>query len=499
MTALAEGFDPDSLTFSEARAFVRDCTQIEASVSSMKALAAARVAKQNAWKADGYRSAADQLAHEAGMSPTNARRTLATGRRLAGQPEVAKAALAGELSPEQAALVAEGAAANPAKARDLIEQATQVSLPELADAVALAKAAVTDLEDRRRRIHAKRSFRRWTDRDGAFHAHLFGSPDDGVGLWNVIDPVRRRLIMLRRDRPERENLDTLDYDALTIIAAIAAGHDDRELRLADLLDLGLFPDLTTPTTAASTPPASPRPPLFESDLPDGAASAPPNSTQQTVSSPTPPDTATRHGQREPSAQRAEGPPPPTATDDERPADPGPGSPRSKRTKKLAGSPPRIMIRVDLDALLRGVPIEGELCEIAGYGPVPVSVIESLAAQGNTFIVGVLTKHHQIQGIYHQRRRPNAHQRSALDFLYPTCAVKGCNARAGLQSDHRIDWAKTRFTVYDLLDRLCAHHHRLKTQDNWALIAGAGKRHFVPPHDPRHPDYARLPRAQGWPS
>jgi hypothetical protein len=473
MTALAEGFDPDSLTFSEAQAFVRDCTQIEASVSSMKALTAARVAEQSAWKADGYRSAADQLAHEAGMSPANARRTLETGRRLAGQPDVAKAALVGRLSMEQAALVAEGAAANPAKARDLIEQATHGSLPELSEAVARAKAEVTDLEDRRRRIHAKRSLRRWTDRDGAFQAHLYGNPDDGVGLWSAIDPVRRRLIMLRRDRPQRENFDTLDYDALMTIAAIAVGRDHGELRLPDLLDLGLFPELATASHAASAPPATvpqpPVPPPLRPDLFDGLG--------------------------EPGAQPLDGPRA-GATGDGGAEYPGRGSARKRRVKKLAGSPTRIMIRVDLDTLLRGVPSEGEVCEIAGHGPIPVSVIENLAAQRNTFIVGVLTKHHQIQGIYHHRRRPNAHQTSALDFLYPTCAAKGCTARAGLQSDHRIDWAKTKFTVYDLLDRLCAHHHRLKTQNNWALITGTGKRDFVPPNHPRHPSNVRQCTAGG---
>jgi hypothetical protein len=155
-----------------------------------------------------------------------------------------------------------------------------------------------------------------------------------------------------------------------------------------------------------------------------------------------------------------------------------------------------MIRVDLDTLLRGVPIEGELCEIVGYGPNPVSVVEELIAHGNSFLVGVLTRSQHIQGIVHQRRRPNAHQKSALDFLYPSCAARGCAARAGLQSDHREEWATTHFTVFDLLDRLCPHHHRLKTNKGWGLVPGTGKRDFVPPHDPRHPRHAPAPQRAG---
>ena len=47
-------------------------------------------------------------------------------------------------------------------------------------------------------------------------------------------------------------------------------------------------------------------------------------------------------------------------------------------------------------------------------------------------------------------------------------------------------AASHTTILDLLDRLCPHHHDLKTIDNWALVEGRGKRAFVPPDDPRHP-------------
>jgi hypothetical protein len=83
-------------------------------------------------------------------------------------------------------------------------------------------------------------------------------------------------------------------------------------------------------------------------------------------------------------------------------------------------------------------------------------------------------------------QPTAHQKTALEWLYPTCGVQGCNCRAYLEIDHRDDWAKTHFTALDFLDRLCKFHHMKKTRDNWALIPGTGKRAFVPPEDPRHP-------------
>ena len=109
-------FDAWSLTPDQAGEVVGLCAQIEASAAAIKALAAARSAEGNGWRFEGYRSPADQLARDSGMSPGAAKRALETGRRMADQPEVASAALAGELSLEQTAAVADGVAADPAKA-----------------------------------------------------------------------------------------------------------------------------------------------------------------------------------------------------------------------------------------------------------------------------------------------------------------------------------------------------------------------------------------------
>lgn len=446
IAAYAGKFDARSLTPAQASDLVRICARIEASAASIKALAAARSAEGNGWERNGYRSPSEQLADQAGMSPAAAKRALETGRRMADQPEVAQAALTGELSQEQAAAVSDGAAANPAKARELIEKAKEGSLPELNEEVAKVKADSSDLEERRRARHAKRSFRRWTDRDGALGAHLYGHPEDGALLWRMLDPLRRRLTILRREAGiPNEPLDALDYDALMTIASVAIGKDGA-LSLTDLVALRLFPQ-------------------FEPSLP-GPTTGPPDLFSAAAPEPGNPLMAA-----------------------------GPGaSPRAKshRRKKLAGSPLRLMIRVDLDALLRGFPLDGELCEIPGHGPVPVSVIEDLIATENPFIIGLLTRGQALTGVYHHGRHPNAHQRSALDFLHPTCAVKGCSSKAGLQYDHREDFHKTRITAFDLLDRLCRHHHDLKTHHGWGLVQGRGKRAFVPPDDPRHPRFGPSP-------
>lgn len=426
----AKGFDVDALVPSQADVIVRLCSKIESSVGAIKSLAVAKSAEGTAWKQQGYRSPADKLAQETQTSPGSAKRLLETGRRMSKQPDVAQAALAGELSPDQAQAISDGVAANPEKAKELLEKARELSLPELNEEVARTKAAATDLEERRKAIHARRRLKRYTDLDGVHHAHLEGNPDNDIRLTRAIDPIRRRLIMLRNhpDRP-RESIEAIEHDALMNLLDVAAGQDG-ELSLIDMLDLGLFPQL-------------------DSSLLAGRARVTPGD---------------------------------------------PAAPN--RSKKLAGSPTKVIVRVDLDALLRGVALEGELCEIKGYGPVPMSLVEDLLAMGNTALALALTSANEVKSVYLHRRRPNTSQKTALEFMHPECAVKGCNARNGLQVDHREDWAKTHFTVLDLLDHLCPFHHRLKTNDGWALAEGRGKREFVPPDDPRHPRHKKPSGAGG---
>ena len=150
---------------------------------------------------------------------------------------------------------------------------------------------------------------------------------------------------------------------------------------------------------------------------------------------------------------------------------------------------KVIARVDLLALLRGRALDGEVCELAGFGPVAPSAIRDLMETGDPFLAAVVTKGEQVVGVAHLGRRASAGQQTALEWLFPTCAVLGCGATAFLENDHRVDWAASHRTIFDLLDRLCPHHHDRKTIDNWALVPGQGKRAFVPPEDRRHPRHA----------
>jgi hypothetical protein len=152
---------------------------------------------------------------------------------------------------------------------------------------------------------------------------------------------------------------------------------------------------------------------------------------------------------------------------------------------------KVIVRVDLDSLLRGQVAQGETCEVAGV-PVAVSAVTDILASGSAFLAAVVQQAEQLVGVVHVGRRPTAAQQTGLEWLYPTCAAEGCGQSARLQRDHRIDWAQTKITVFDLLDLLCPFHHGLKTTKGWRLVAGRGKRTFVPPDDPRHPGHPPHP-------
>jgi hypothetical protein len=157
----------------------------------------------------------------------------------------------------------------------------------------------------------------------------------------------------------------------------------------------------------------------------------------------------------------------------------------------------VLFRVDYDAVARGYPKDGEVCEVAGLGPVSVQAVRDIIASGDPVLKAVVTKGKDVVGVAHLSRRANAHQKTALDWLYPSCANQACGARGEvLQTDHRVGWAKTHVTVLEELDRLCSFDHWRKTHLGWELVAGKGKRPFVAPDDPRHPRHVRKPKPSG---
>lgn len=162
--------------------------------------------------------------------------------------------------------------------------------------------------------------------------------------------------------------------------------------------------------------------------------------------------------------------------------------------RVAARNAKVVVRVDWDALVRGFPAGGEVCEVVGVGPVPVSTVEAILATGDAFLAAVVTRGGEVSGVVHLGRKPTERQVTALQWRDPVCEVAGCGQQRWFEIDHRWDWAESKVTLLELLDRLCRHHHALKTRRGWALVHGRGKRAMVPPDDPSHPRFAQVARA-----
>ena len=142
-----------------------------------------------------------------------------------------------------------------------------------------------------------------------------------------------------------------------------------------------------------------------------------------------------------------------------------------------------LLRVDLDALVRGRTDGDELCEIAGVGAVPARVARSLL--GDAVLKLVITRGVDVVNVTHLGRGPTTAQRIALLWASPWCTNSRCSHTLQIQHDHRKPWTEVRETTLDNLDRLCGPCHRRKTNDGWGLVEGKGRRPLVPPNDPRH--------------
>jgi hypothetical protein len=218
MGAYAARFDPARLPASDAARVLEDAGAIEKMAATVKSLAAARVVETNQWKHEGDRSPAHHLARSTGTPVGQARDALAAAQRLQDFPAVDAAARRGELSAQQVAVITDAAVADPTAEARLVEQAQRGSYGELRDECARTKANVTDLEERRRRIHRQRYLRTWNDTEGAALLQMRDNPEVVAGIMASVEPIRDELFARARDHGRAERLEAHSADALAELA-----------------------------------------------------------------------------------------------------------------------------------------------------------------------------------------------------------------------------------------------------------------------------------------
>lgn len=358
---------------------------IERVGTGLKTHAAARIARTELWRSEGDRSPEAWLARQAGTSAAEAARLLDTGRKLERLPATADAVRRGELSAKQAEAITDAASIDPSAERRLLDRARDTSLRELQDECRRTRAnADPDPDATARRVHAKRSYRAWTDVDGAIgHLHLSGPVATIARIDNGVRHRADKIFRAGRCEGRREPADSYAFDAA-----------------AELL------------------------------------------TSEGDAMPVP-----------------------------------------------AGADAKIIVRIDHGALMRGHATNGETCEIAGVGPVAVGTVREWMS--DAFLAAVITKGEDVQRVVHLGRRFTAAQRTALQWMDPVCARKGCTNRLGLEYDHFEDWAHTHTTTVSAARRFCRGCHRLKSK-GWEVSPPDedGKCAFTPPEDVSAADAAR---------
>jgi len=188
MRELVAEFDPHTVALCEAPDMFRTADRVERFAACLKALLAPRVEEAGLWKRTGHRTAAKQLAADAGTSVAAAQRLLDTSKRMAEQPETEQAFRAGELSMPKAELVAGAIEIAPDVAERLLGLAKTAPVAKVREEVLRTKAAV-NADENYQRIRKERSARHYTDADNAWHFHATGTVDDGAAFVNVFEPL----------------------------------------------------------------------------------------------------------------------------------------------------------------------------------------------------------------------------------------------------------------------------------------------------------------------
>jgi len=141
--------------------------------------------------------------------------------------------------------------------------------------------------------------------------------------------------------------------------------------------------------------------------------------------------------------------------------------------------PELLIRVDAEALRRGEVAHGELCEIAGIGP--VSLDSARTVLGEALWTLLVTTGTDIRTVTSTTRAVPKKVRSALLLRDRECVVPGCGETEGLEIDHWTrDFAWDGATALGNLALECGVHHAMKTRTGWRLRGGPGRWEWLPP-------------------
>ena len=458
---LVEGFDPAVTGSRDAMDLVAVFSTIEHLASAGVALAAGRVAETNLWKRGGHRSAAHWLARQTGMGVGDAVRLLQTAQVVETAPDTLEALKTGQVSTRQAKAIGAAEAAAPEKGAELLARIGSSSAKELDDESARIVHAASRESDATKAewIRKSRRLRNGMNADGSGWGTWLLPGVEHARLMAAMEPIIGDIFTAARTAGVREPAEAYAADAL--------------MRLVDRHQ----------AAASRAPEGRPAPGAEESGSEHRCGSEP-------ITGPDPSDgrlaqpcigvaTAANRG-------IAGGEPADADPSDGRPGDPD-GS-NGLASADDSWSFAKVICRIDAAALDRGELEPGEICEIAGQGPIPIADAWRII-DGGALIAAVTTRGTAIDKVVHLGRRPTALQRTSLEWATGgTCAIEGCDSVARFEIDHVEDWATTKVTQLRHLAGVCGRHHDLKSHHgcHFGPPGSNGKRRLIPPQAEQPP-------------
>jgi hypothetical protein len=210
-------FEPERYAGESVAVMLRRFAEAEKLCKNAKLLMARRadeIASQNTEKeTDGPQFVANASGEPVGRS----RRDLQTARKLQDQPELEAALRSGELSADQAAVIAPAIEANPSAGPMLIETGRKNSFRELkgaCDAVISAALSETERIDREARLRERRHLVIGTTEHGSLYLRGELPPVDGALVKNTLERLSRQVFDEARREGRRERHDAYMADAL---------------------------------------------------------------------------------------------------------------------------------------------------------------------------------------------------------------------------------------------------------------------------------------------
>jgi hypothetical protein len=142
--------------------------------------------------------------------------------------------------------------------------------------------------------------------------------------------------------------------------------------------------------------------------------------------------------------------------------------RGDRDTATPSGPPVTRVRVDLARLLDHDPDDpGEICEIPGVGPVPVSHARTVLSHG--LLELVITDGVDVRTVVSRTRHVPEALKVAIAERDQRCRVRGCDRTHHLERHHTKPFHEHRLTTYELLGMLCGDHHDWVTYRGHEII------------------------------